>query len=122
MGLGVGVGDAVFVGVGVAVGETVGVTVGVGVLVGVAVGCGVGVTVGIPEFVGSGLGDPFATNTKVTNAITITAASALTMIQGSLDEDAAGVGLDTRTPHRNGLRSEADRISEFIASEQVSQR
>lgn len=106
MGLGVGVGDAVLVGVGVGVG----VTVGVGVFVGVAVGWGVGVTVGIPEFVGSGFGVPFETITNVTKAITMTAASALTMIQGSLDEDVLGFGVDTGTPHRKGLRGDADRI------------
>ena len=106
MGLGVGVGVAVLVGVGVGVG----VTVGVGVFVGVAVGWGVGVTVGMPEFVGSGLGVPLETTTNVTNAITMTAARALTIIQGSLDEDAVGFGVDTGTPHRNGLRGDADRI------------
>jgi hypothetical protein len=104
VGLGEGVGDFV----GVAVGVGVGVTVGVGVFVGVAVGCGVGVTVGMPVLVGSGFGVPLATRTKVTNAITITAARALTMIQGSFEEAAGVVGDDTRTPHRNSLRWNAD--------------
>ncbi|BAU98915.1 conjugal transfer protein TrbB [Aurantimicrobium minutum] len=50
---------------------------------------------GMPVFVGSGLGAELDTATKTTNAITITAASALTMIQGSLDEAGLGVGADT---------------------------
>ena len=65
---------------------------------------------GIPELVGSGLGVPFATATKVTKAITITAARTLTIIHGSLEAERVGLlGVDTRTPHRNGLRSDADR-------------
>lgn len=65
-------------------------------------------TVGIPVLVGFGCGAELDTATKVTSAITMTAASALTIIQGSLELDDAGVGADTETPHRNGLRDDAD--------------
>ena len=69
----------------------------------------------MPVFVGSGLGVELDTATKTTNAITMTVASALTMIQGSLDEAGLAVGTDTSTPQRKSPRKDADRVPSVLA-------
>ena len=68
---------------------------------------------------GSGLGAALEAATKVISAMTLTAASALTMIHGSLDDEALGVGFDTITPHRKSLRGGADRTSSLSLAQKV---